>query len=128
MKIDEFRKLTVKQVGVDQAVNISGDEPLSVVRQIIAQDPHHFVITGSQGGSIGIITDADIVKARTIDDHAAASSIANMQPVTIDANATVDDAAMLMKRTGHEVIPVMDDGKVVGIITSSDIRTKLRTS
>jgi CBS domain-containing protein len=126
MKIDEFRKLTLKDLGVDPVVNVSSNEPLGIVRQIVAQEHRHFVVTGSQSGQLGIITDADILKAAAIDDRAPASSIANVQPVTIDVNKTVDDAATLMKQSGHEVIPVVDSGRVVGVITSSDIRTKLR--
>jgi IMP dehydrogenase len=124
MKIDEFKKLTLKELGISPAVNVPRDEPLGAVRKIVAKDD--FVLTGSQSGGIGIITNADILKAGKIDDHAPASSIANMKPVTIELGKTVDDAAKLMKETGHQVIPVVDGGNVVGVITSSDIRTKIR--
>ena len=42
-------------------------------------------------------------------------------PKTIAANATIIDAAEIMMKKNISTLPVIDDDKLVGIITESDI-------
>jgi CBS domain-containing protein len=37
--------------------------------------------------------------------------------LTIDAGASVHDAARLISRSGHNRLPVTDDGRLVGVVT-----------
>ncbi len=43
------------------------------------------------------------------------------QPITIAPTAKVDEAAALMKQHGIRRLPVLDDGKLVGIVTDADL-------
>ncbi len=55
---------------------------------------------------------------------AAAASVADMMtadPVTVDADAEVRDAARLMVETGHNRLPVVEHGRLVGVVTRVDI-------
>lgn len=42
-------------------------------------------------------------------------------PITIDLNASLDDAHKLMNKNGIRHLPVMDEGKVVGIVSERDL-------
>jgi CBS domain./ACT domain. len=42
-------------------------------------------------------------------------------PITISPNALLEEAAILMRDNGVSFLPVVDSGKLVGIITESDI-------
>jgi CBS domain-containing protein len=42
-------------------------------------------------------------------------------PVTIDADADVRDAARLIADTGHNRLPVLQDGRLVGVVTRTDV-------
>lgn len=42
-------------------------------------------------------------------------------PITINLNASLDDAHKLMNKNGIRHLPVMDEGKVVGIVSERDI-------
>jgi signal-transduction protein with cAMP-binding, CBS, and nucleotidyltransferase domain len=45
--------------------------------------------------------------------------------ITIDENASIEEAAMLMTKKRAKRLPVMNDGKLVGIITYTDIVFKV---
>jgi CBS domain-containing protein/ribosome-associated translation inhibitor RaiA len=50
-----------------------------------------------------------------------ASNIMTSDPITIDCHKTVSAARSIMKRRRIDHLPVVDNGRLVGIITSSDI-------
>ncbi len=43
------------------------------------------------------------------------------QPITIAPTAKVDEASSLMKQNGIRRLPVLDNGKLVGIVTDADL-------
>jgi len=49
------------------------------------------------------------------------ASIMSQGVHTLDAGATVAEAAALMRRLGHEGFPVVEEGRVVGILTRREI-------
>lgn len=53
--------------------------------------------------------------------------IMTKDPITIDMNAPVRDAAGVMKKNHIGGLPVVDGGKLVGMVTDSDILALLET-
>ena len=45
-----------------------------------------------------------------------------MDPITIESNKTIQNAMEIMTHFGISGVPVVDDGKLVGILTNRDIR------
>lgn len=87
-----------------------------------------------KGTLVGIITKEDILAASpSVVDFMNAEEIkANMEqttvqsimaedPYTVDANDPVEKAARIMKEKKIGGLPVLDDGKLVGMITETDI-------
>jgi acetoin utilization protein AcuB len=84
---------------------------------------------------VGMVTDRDLKeaapsKATTLDVHELYYLLAELQvkeimsrnPVSVSANDTVEHAAQVMLEHTISGLPVVDqDGKVVGIITQSDV-------
>ncbi len=55
---------------------------------------------------------------------AFASTAADMMtsdPVTVDPDTTVQEAARLIHRSGHNRLPVVEDGRLVGLVTRLDV-------
>ncbi len=50
-----------------------------------------------------------------------ARDIMNTDPVTIELDSTVEDLANIMHENHANPIPVMDNGKLVGIVSRSDL-------
>ena len=42
-------------------------------------------------------------------------------PDTVEPDTTVDEAARLVHETGHNRLPVVDHGRLVGVVTRLDI-------
>jgi predicted MFS family arabinose efflux permease/CBS domain-containing protein len=108
-------------------------------------------IVSANGAAVGFISDGDIMRYLREDDHppfAIDSSalfinfwnpdaefeqkldsvmdlnvleIGTNKPITISAKASLEDVCKLLSETGIKTVPVVDGGKVVGIITRSAI-------
>ena len=72
---------------------------------------------------IGIITETDITQAvadgKSLDDSRM-NELLGSEPLTAPPGMTVNDAAALMLNAGIRHLPVVDDGRLVGIVDISD--------
>ena len=73
---------------------------------------------------VGILTERDVLKS--IESYSELSAIrvkqVMSQPlVTVDAQANIEEAARLMTKKSLKRLPVVENSRLVGIITSSDI-------
>ena len=108
--------------------------PDSSVREVVATmnkfDIGSIVVV--QGDRpVGIITERDILR-RIVEPCLAPETLAARQvmssPVlTISETASIDEAAKLMAKKRVKKLPVMDKQKLVGIVTLTDIVTKVPT-
>lgn len=80
------------------------------------------LVVKKDGEIKGIVTNSDIVnnyvvegKGETVED------IMSTDLVTISPNKKAEDAALIMVKKGIERLPVMEDGNLVGIISTNDI-------
>jgi len=83
------------------------------------------IIVVQEERPVGIITHKDIVskivQPRIPPDAVTAREIMSTPAVTIDENASIEEAARLMTRKNIKKLPVVRDDKLVGIITSMDL-------
>jgi CBS domain-containing protein len=80
---------------------------------------------------VGIITERDIMR-RLVEQCLAPETLTAQQImtsplVTISETASIEEAAKIMSRKRMKRLPVMKDGKLVGIITYTDIVAKVPT-
>lgn len=87
------------------------------------------------GKLVGILSDRDIrhalpMRVREGDAHPAygetllntpVATVMTTNPITIDPNATIREAAEIICREKIGALPVMDQDKLVGIISSEDL-------
>ena len=73
----------------------------------------------------GMLTDRDIALAVTTAGKDPSSTcvcdIMIQDPVTIDIDADIDSALRLMNRAGVGRLPVLENGKLAGVISDADI-------
>jgi len=73
---------------------------------------------------IGILTERDFVKKIVSQEKSLDTPLAEVMSfplITVDSNDTVWDAAEIFKTNNIHKAPVQDDGKLVGILTTTDI-------
>ncbi|MCI0546343.1 MAG: DUF294 nucleotidyltransferase-like domain-containing protein [Candidatus Rokubacteria bacterium] len=82
------------------------------------------VVTGADGGVAGIVTDRDLrtkVLAAGRPASAAVSSIMTAPVLAIGPDAPALAGLLEMTRAGIHHLPVIDDGRLVGMISSHDL-------
>ncbi len=89
------------------------------------------VLIVDKGGKLeGIVTDRDIalsVAASAKDPHkVCAYDIMTDEPITIRSDADLDAALRMMSTGNVRRLPVCENGKLVGILTSADIASEVR--
>ncbi|MEM4152835.1 MAG: CBS domain-containing protein [Candidatus Pacearchaeota archaeon] len=72
---------------------------------------------------VGIITERDILKhiSHSNNLYAKVEDIMTPDVITISPNASLDEAADVMFQHKIKKLPVVDKGKLLGIITATDI-------
>ncbi len=78
------------------------------------------VVVGEAGEPLGILTERDVVQAVVDGDDPAVAQVRRRMSVTaasIGSDAEVDDAHELMARHNLRYLPVMEDGRLVGLVS-----------
>lgn len=83
------------------------------------------LLVKDRGGYTGIVSETDLVRKGMADDRDAASeTVATMMSsplITIDISRSAHDASDLMAEQGIRHLAVVEDGKVVGLISVRDL-------
>ena len=75
----------------------------------------------SEGKLVGILTDRDLREHQGHLEHTKINGVMTEKPVTVTPATTLEDAAQIMLERQFGGLPVVADGRLVGIITASDI-------
>src|SRR5579883_868193 len=91
----------------------------------VAQLQHRERISGvpvidDRGQLIGMITEADIIRNIGRDDLKVAD-IMSCQLITVSEDTSVSDIAALLAERRIKRVPVVQEGKVIGIVSRADI-------
>lgn len=113
---------------------ISPDQTIPDAHEIMAENGIKRLPVMKNGKLVGIVSKEDISqaspsKATTFSmgeityllSKTKISQIMSKNPITISSNALLEEAALLMRDNNVSFLPVVDDNKLVGIITESDI-------
>lgn len=115
----------VKDIMSRPVSKIDLNESVKVAGELMSKARRGVLIVTKDGRPIGIITDSDIIK-KVVSKNLKPSSIKVKQImskplVTIGPEETLLDAARKMKRNNIKRLPVVDNGKLVGVISTTDI-------
>jgi CBS domain-containing protein len=110
MRVRDIMRQQVRTIG-------PADSAGSALELFRRYDIHHLVVVDRKS-VVGIVADRDLID---IDADTPVQRAMTHPPVTIAPDETVRKAAALM--TGHVIgsLPVVDGGKLVGIVTTHDL-------
>jgi CBS domain-containing protein len=103
------------------------DEKKSVFQaaKIMAKERRGYVVVCKKGKPVGILTDSDILEkviSKGKDPKKIkVKDVMSFPIITISPNEEIVEASRLMRKNVIKRIPVVEKGKLVGIITDSDI-------
>ncbi len=78
----------------------------------------------SKGKPLGIVTEGDISRAVAAGVNAKSATLKSLikrKLITATSDVRVEDAAKLMSTAGVKKLPVVESGKLIGIVTQTDI-------
>ena len=125
----------IAKVMTSDVVTIQEGELVSKVRQLFQETGVHHLPVLSGQKLVGIMSWNDFLKAtigdleghdpdtldEKLDEAYTLDELMIRNPVTVDFNGTVQDAAVTLGDREFHSLPVVDDGELVGIVTSSDL-------
>jgi len=78
----------------------------------------------------GILTDRDIAIAVAADSKDPKATytcdVMTTDPIAINADADIDSALRIMNRANIRRLPVTENGKLVGLLSSADVATEIK--
>jgi acetoin utilization protein AcuB len=74
-----------------------------------------------EGKLVGIVTERDLREHRGHLEHTKVNGVMTENPVSVSPGTTLEEAAQILLERQIGGLPVLADGRLIGIITSSDI-------
>jgi CBS domain-containing protein len=115
--------LYVKDIMQTRVRTIDKRKTLTDAARLMVRWKTGSLIVVDGGVPSGIVTEGDISRAVAKGVSPTRTSLASSKKklITVMSGTRVEEAAQLMASAGVKKLPVVDDGKLVGIITETDI-------
>ena len=123
--------MNVKQIMHKELVSVTPSSTLFEVAQKMKQQSVGSVLVCEEGWKLrGIVTDRDIAIAVAADAKDPRTTFAyevmTADPIAINSDADVDSALRIMNRARIRRLPVTENGKLVGLLSSADLAVEIR--
>lgn len=127
--------MLVEAAMTDRIKTVSPDQSLSDVRSIFEEEGFRHLPVMGNDGLVGIITHTDLMRV-TYGAHIAeadfevnnlileSTTVAEAMSKnvrTIDTSSYLKEAARIMKTYKVGCVPVVDDGQLLGLVTTTDV-------
>ena len=113
--------LTTKQLMLVNPISVSPTTPISEVRQLMESEGARQLTVLQDGKLVGIITDRDLCMA--IHEYVQSSKVVadcmTPDPLTVSPDTPIYRAAQIMSTYKFSALPVIENERLVGLITSS---------
>jgi len=123
----------VKRIGKFMEKNVATvplDSMVSEAVKIMGERDIGSVVVAEEGKVLGIVTERDLARKvifKNLDpQNVKVSEIMTKEVITTSPNATVLEAARVLKDNKIKKLPVVEGGKLVGIVTETSVTEALR--
>jgi CBS domain-containing protein len=119
-------QLRAEDIMTTDVVTVGPEDTIDrVVSIMLEKNIGSVIVTGEKKNIIGIVTERDLIskvlaKGRN-PKEVRVKEIMSRPVVTIDPDTTIGEAAKIMQSRGIGHLPVVKNGRVVGIIAEGDV-------
>src|SRR5438093_2538204 len=120
----------VKDIMSSPVYSIDVEKTAKDAAEIMAKTRRGFLIITSKGLPVGVISDSDLIKITAKDLKASTVNLNDVMSkpvITISPSEDIQAVVNKMKKSNIHRVPVMDKGKLVGVISLSDVARKVST-
>ncbi len=128
------KDLLIKNVMTTQLITIKETESLDSARQIFEKNQIRHIIVVNGEELVGILSNHDLLRVSfgdtygddqaTVDDAIVnmltVKDVMRHKPIFISPNSPIEDAIFVLLNRRFHSLPVVEDDKVVGIVTTTD--------
>lgn len=122
--------LTLKEIMVRDVVTITKDKYVSKAAEIMAEKNIGSLVVMENDNIIGIITERDLLRkaiGKGLDlKTVTVGQIMSTPVITSSSELSIIDASELLAENNIKKLPVVDDNRLVGIVTEKDIANAMR--
>ncbi|MEZ0318455.1 MAG: CBS domain-containing protein [Pyrobaculum sp.] len=123
--------MKIRELVKDAVVSCYADEPIEcAVAKMYAANVGSVVVVDRGGRPIGIITERDVVRllAQEVDFKTPLEQVARKNLITASPDDTALSAAVKMIENNIRHMPVVEGGRVVGVVSIRDVLRALLTA
>ncbi len=105
-------------------ITLNPEASIREAAELMAREKISSLMIARDGKLAGIVTDRDLrqrVVATGLDGSRSLTEIMTSDPATVDARSYAYEALLAMAQSGFHHLPVLRDGQVAGMITSTDL-------
>lgn len=127
--------MTVDSIMSREVLTVSPDAGLKKVRSLLHEEGfHHILVVDASDALCGMISDREVLRALApflgtsggggADGDALsqpASEVMQSEPVTLHLDTTIETAARRLLDHDVSALPVVDEDKLVGLVTTEDL-------
>jgi CBS domain-containing protein len=110
--------MTAKDIMTREVITAPPTLPVKDLAMLLVKNQVSGVpVVEERGAIVGLVSEADIIAKKGKDVRA----IMSPQVFSVDEGATIEEIAQLMTKQRIKRVPVMRDGKLLGIVSRADI-------
>ncbi len=119
--------MLVRDIMRSPAVTVSADTTLEDAYRTMREKGIRHLPVLDEGRLVGVITDRDLRLATSVlvpnpfSPGSRVSGVMCSRPLTADPSDPIEDAARVMRERKIGCLPVLDDGRLIGIVTGLDL-------
>jgi CBS domain-containing protein len=125
---DIMAKDRVRDVMTMSPTTLRSDQTVTAAARIMEAENVGDVIVSDDSLVRGVVTDRDVAiraVARGLDPKTTTlREICSDEPITVGSDVKLDQAADVMSRNAIRRLPVVDDGKLVGVVSLGDVAAR----
>ncbi len=115
----------VSQVMSKELYTVQEEDQVELVTNVMNwRKIHHVPVENEEGEIVGLISSGDIIKYHCKKDdyneHFTVNDIMTLNPKTVTSDTLTVDALKLMRKYNLGCLPVVNDNKLIGILTEYD--------
>src|SRR5262249_16073626 len=113
--------MLVRHRMTQQPVTVNPQDTLATAQEKMTAGHFRRVPVVHEGVLVGILTDRDLRRHVGVEERTRIGAAMTETPLTVSPQTTVEEAVQLMLKHQISGLPVVENGKVVGMITTSDV-------
>jgi CBS domain-containing protein len=115
---------TVGEIMTSDVLTVDPSDTIGETAQKMVERGVSSAVVSDYGTLIGIVTERDLTRAvagRVHTSEARVREWMTSDPITLGPDASADEAAKIMLDNGFRHVPIVEEGRAVGIVSIRDV-------